>query len=119
MSGTAAETTASGAQGHLVEVLHIDECPSWQRTVDDARAVLAELGATDVRVVERLLASPDEAAAVPFAGSPTILIDGVDPFPTGQTTTELACRVYATEVGLRGRPSREQLRAVLAERLGA
>ena len=48
-----------------------------------------------------------------------ILLDGHDPFPHGEPTGELACRVYVTEAGLRGRPSREQLHALLAGRLAA
>lgn len=103
----------------VIEVLHIDECPNWQQTVDDVRAALAELGAPEVRVVERLIASPAQAAEVPFAGSPTILVDGADPFSTGETTVELACRVYRTDEGLRGTPSRRQLIEALADAAGA
>ncbi|KGJ72437.1 alkylmercury lyase, partial [Cryobacterium roopkundense] len=50
-----------------------------------------------------------EAAAVPFAGSPTILLDGADAFPTGVRIADLACRVYRTDSGFAGVPSVAQL----------
>lgn len=102
-----------------VEVVHIDECPNWAETAEDLRGVLAELGRDDLAVDVRRVTTGSEALAAGFAGSPTILLDGHDPFPHGEPTGELACRVYVTEAGLRGRPSREQLHALLAERLAA
>ncbi|TYQ06164.1 UNVERIFIED_ORG: hypothetical protein FNL38_102296 [Nocardia globerula] len=51
---------------------------------------LADSGLVDVAVTYRLLTTSDEAAAVPFAGSPTILIDGVDALPDADRVTELA-----------------------------
>ena len=100
-----------------IEVVHIDDCPNWAETAEDLRRVLAELGRDDLAVVVRRVTTGSEALAAGFAGSPTILLDGDDPFPHGEPTGELACRVYLTEAGLRGRPSREQLHALLAERL--
>lgn len=102
-----------------IEVVHIDECPNWAETAEDLRGVLAELGRDDLAVDVRCVTTGSEALAAGFAGSPTILLDGDDPFPHGEPTGELACRVYLTEAGLRGRPSREQLREMLAERLPA
>jgi hypothetical protein len=99
-----------------VEVVHIDECPNWAETAEDLRGLLIELGRDDVDVLVRRVTTGSEALAAGFAGSPTILLDGADPFPHGEPTGDLACRVYVTEAGLRGRPSREQLRALLTER---
>lgn len=101
----------------VVEVVHIAECPNWADTAQDLRELLAELGHADIAVGVRTVVSGDDALAVRFAGSPTVLIDGVDPYPHGEPTGDLACRVYLTEVGLRGRPSRTQLRQLLVERL--
>ncbi|MDV6271723.1 alkylmercury lyase [Rhodococcus globerulus] len=77
---------------------------------------LADIGLVDVAVTYRLLTTSDEAAAVPFAGSPTILIDGVDAFPNADRVTELACRVYRTEEGAKGYPTVSQLTAAIRER---
>ena len=74
------------------------------------------LGLDDLEVAVRVLTSEAEAVGVPFAGSPTILVDGRDPFPSSGTTTELACRIYRTESGFAGTPSVDQLIQVLGER---
>jgi hypothetical protein len=100
-----------------VEILHIDECPSWESAEVRTREALAALGRTDVLVTTRLLRTPEEAAATSFAGSPTITIDGVDVFPTGGRTGDLACRVYATPDGLRGTPTIEQITNALRPRI--
>jgi hypothetical protein len=39
-----------------------------------------------------------------FVGSPTILINGVDPFGVAGQSPAYACRVYATPAGLSGVP---------------
>lgn len=65
-----------------------------------------------------LLRSPEEAALVEFAGSPTILIDGEDAFPTGGRTTDLACRLYTTAAGLAGLPTEDMLETVIRARSG-
>ena len=92
-----------------VEILHIDECPNWEEVGRRVRIALDEVGAREVDIEFRLLSSSEEAADVWFAGSPTILIDGTDAFPTDGRTTDLACRVYHTARGLAGLPSAEQL----------
>ena len=42
-------------------------------------------------------------------GSPTILIDGVDPFARDADRHSLSCRVYRTSHGVNGAPTREEL----------
>jgi hypothetical protein len=92
-----------------VEILHIDECPNWVEAGTRVVAALTELGPEDVEVTYRLLTDSVQAAAVPFAGSPTILLDGVDAFPSGGRTSDLACRVYPSDSGFAGVPSVAQL----------
>ena len=65
----------------------------------------------DERTAAQVTAQADELA---FTGSPTIRIDGTDPFATGQEQVGLACRVYATQAGLGGSPDTAQLLAVLS-----
>lgn len=50
-----------------------------------------------------------------FRGSPTVLVDGRDPFADGGEAFGLACRVYPTEEGPAGSPTVAQLRAVVTE----
>ena len=95
--------------GMRVEILHIDECPNWVEAGSRVEAALAELGRGDVEVTYRLLTDSVQAAAVPFAGSPTILLDGVDAFPSDGRTSDLACRVYRTDTGFAGVATAAQL----------
>ncbi len=62
----------------------------------------------------RRVETPEEVARIGFAGSPTIMVDGTDPFVTGQEPTGLACRVYATEDWPRGAPTVDQRRAAIS-----
>ncbi|GAA1817360.1 hypothetical protein GCM10009749_29160 [Agromyces neolithicus] len=96
------------------EVLHIEECPSWHEAGRSLRAALDSIGHRDVPITFTLLASAMEASRVPFGGSPTILVDGKDLFPTDGRTSDLACRVYLTPNGLAGRPTQHQLETALA-----
>ena len=49
-----------------------------------------------------------------FIGSPTIRIDGMDPFATGSEQVGLACRLYLTPTGPSGSPDVAQLIGVLS-----
>jgi hypothetical protein len=100
-----------------IEILHIAECPSWRDAAARVRSVLSALEASTVAIETRLLSTPDEAAQVAFAGSPTILIDGVDAFPSEGATTDLACRIYFTGNRFAGLPTEAQLTVVLRAQL--
>lgn len=97
-----------------IQILHIDACPHWTAAAARVREALAASGLTDVDVQHRLLRTAEDAAGTPFAGSPTILLDGKDLFPGDGRTSELACRVYATPSGLAGSPTTRQLIEAIA-----
>jgi hypothetical protein len=99
-----------------IEVLHIDACPNGEQTSVRVRAALSRLGETGTTVNLRLVHTSEEAAEVPFAGSPTILVDGADLFPSEGKTVDLACRVYVTPDGLAGLPTIEQIVEALETR---
>ncbi|WP_022884120.1 hypothetical protein [Glaciibacter superstes] len=99
-----------------VEVLHIEDCPNWEDATRRVTAALRATGHDDVTVVAMLLRTPGEAAGVPFSGSPTITVDGIDLFPTEGRTNDLACRIYLTPSGLAGLPTIEQLTAAFESR---
>ncbi|GAB6987312.1 DF family (seleno)protein [Nocardioides pyridinolyticus] len=92
-----------------VELLYFDGCPNW--TVADERLAeaLRVVSLDDVTVHRRKVETEQNAIAVRFTGSPTVLVDGRDPFATGDEQVGLACRVYATPQGLAGSPSLAQL----------
>jgi hypothetical protein len=94
-----------------LEVLHVPDCPNVPRLLQRLREV------TELPVVTRSIRSIAEAEAAGMAGSPTLLVDGRDPFRVerdGGRACGLACRLYRDE---RGRavpvPSIAQLRAAL------
>jgi hypothetical protein len=65
-------------------------------------------------VERRLVETVEQADEVAFTGSPTIRIDGIDPFATGAEQVGLACRVCSTPTGLAGSPAAIQLLEVLS-----
>lgn len=99
-----------------VQILHIANCPNWKQAGTRLRDALNATGHTDAEISYVLLSTPEDAARVPFAGSPTILLDGTDAFPTDGRTTDLACRIYYTETGLAGLPTTAQIGQALRER---
>ncbi|RVW00674.1 alkylmercury lyase [Rhodococcus xishaensis] len=99
-----------------VEILYFDGCPNWREAADRVREAATVIGRPGIEIGYRRIASDAEAARSPFSGSPTILVDGVDAFDDAVPVTELACRVYATETGLAGLPTLEQLASALRAR---
>ena len=97
-----------------VTVLYFDDCPNWRAADERVREALTRAGRDDVRVEHRLVATAEEAEAVSFRGSPTVLINGHDPFADPDAAAGLSCRVYRTQAGLAGAPTVEQLLAVLS-----
>ena len=92
-----------------VELLYFDGCPNWKVADDRLTEALIELGRDDIVVERHLVDTPEQAEKLAFTGSPTIRIDGTDPFATGQEQVGLACRVYATPAGLSGSPDTAKL----------
>lgn len=96
-----------------MSLLYFDGCPNWHDAEQNLRAALAEVGPRDVVVGKQLVDTVEEAERVGFVGSPTILIDGADPFAPPHAAPGLSCRVYRTAAGFTGAPTISQLRAAL------
>ena len=99
-----------------ITLLYFDGCPHVESAEDNLRAALDDMDSGDavgVLVRKQLVETVEEAERVGFLGSPTIVIDGHDPFATNGATPGLSCRVYATEAGLDGIPTVAQLRDAL------
>lgn len=94
-----------------VTVLYFDGCPHWQTADQRLRALANELGFT---LHHEVVDSPEAAEARSFRGSPTILVDGRDPFARGDEPVGMSCRIYQTPDGPAGSPTEEQLREALA-----
>ncbi len=99
-----------------IEILHIDVCPNWHEAGERVQEALAVVGMEADPVRYSLISSAADAEAVTFAGSPTIVVDGVDLFAGGTITHDLACRVYVSEGRMVGLPSVNDLVAALRAR---
>lgn len=93
-----------------VTLLYFDGCPSWQTTDRHLRTLAADLG---FDLAYRTVDTPEEAEEARFRGSPTVLVDGRDPFAEGDEPLGLACRLYQTPDGPAGSPTMQQLREIL------
>ena len=96
-----------------VTLRYFDGCPNWRTTYERLRDVLREEGMTDIEPILERIETDEDAERLQFVGSPTVLIDGRDPFAGREATFGLACRVYQTPDGLAGSPTLEQLREVI------
>lgn len=109
-----------------VQLLSFDGCPNWQvaedrlpealHLLDNAALDNAALGDGGVEVERVLVSTPELARAWSFHGSPSILVDGVDPFAEPGPGVGLSCRLYATPSGPDGAPTVSQLVEALADR---
>jgi hypothetical protein len=93
-------------------VLSVPGCPNAPALDERLSGALA--GLAGVTVHHRVVDSEQEAAEAGMHGSPTLLIDGVDPFAGPDARPSLSCRLYASgRAG--GAPSVAALRQVLTE----
>ncbi|RFA06561.1 thioredoxin family protein [Subtercola boreus] len=95
-----------------ITLQYFDGCPNW--TVAAAR--LADLAQDRPGLTVRpfLVETVEQARAIGFRGSPSMLVNGADLFPDPDALVGLACRIYVTPEGLAGAPTVEQLRSALA-----
>jgi len=97
-----------------LEILHVPDCPNVALLTALLKEALA--GRRDIVIDQREIRDEAEAATRQMAGSPTLLIDGADPFAVAGQSPSLSCRLYADEAGaVAGAPSLAQLRTVLAQ----
>jgi hypothetical protein len=102
-----------------IELLWWDGCPSTERTLADLRSALREAGLDPAAIELREVASDEQAERERFPGSPTIRINGHDPFP-GEVSIGLSCRIYRSAEGRPSpTPDPDQLRAAIAREVAA
>jgi len=97
-----------------IEFRYWEGCPSYPEAMELLEQVLRERG-IDAELEVREVTTQQEAEALGFPGSPTILVDGRDVDPVGaDARPALNCRIYQLPNGAPSPvPSREQLEAAL------
>lgn len=86
-----------------IQLLYFADCPHWK--VADERLAAIAAGRPDITVTHHLVESAAAAEQWSFHGSPSILLDGVDPFADPD----------AGIGGPAGAPTVEQLRAAIGD----
>lgn len=103
----------------IVELLYMDECPTWKEAFANLEAALeAEEINGSINLVK--IETSEQARKERFLGSPSFRAHGVDLWPEEREDYSLSCRIYHTPAGLKGFPTiemlRERLKQVLSTR---
>ncbi|MET4783400.1 thioredoxin family protein [Glaciihabitans sp. UYNi722] len=97
-----------------ITLQYFEGCPNW--TIASERLAAIVLDNLDITVTCRPVETVEDAEAIGFRGSPSILVNGVDLFPDPSAPVGLACRIYVTPDGFTGAPTLEQLQATIRAR---
>lgn len=97
-----------------IEVLVIPDCPHQATATELIATALADT-AVRANVTITTIATQDQAEQRGFTGSPTILVNGLDPFATPDSPAAVSCRLYLTPDGPRGVPELQDLSQALVQ----
>ncbi|MGW6697464.1 alkylmercury lyase [Nocardia sp. NPDC055049] len=95
-----------------LEILQVPDCPNAPVLENRIRRAVAGRP-VEVEIVHHIVRDAEHAVSAGMTGSPTLLIDGRDPFATAGSVPSLACRLYPSSDGLDGAPAVSALRAAL------
>ncbi len=94
-----------------LQILQVPDCPNvalLRQRLDEA------LGDIEMNVTVRVVDDAEHAVSVGMTGSPTLLVDGADPFAEPGRAPSVSCRLYRDAEGrVSGAPSVSALREVL------
>lgn len=95
-------------------VLEVPDCPNAPLMAERVAGLIA--GRPGVTLTRRVVRDEAEAARLGMRGSPTLLIDGTDPFLVPGAPPGLSCRLYPATGGQPVRaPSVTELRVALEQ----
>lgn len=95
-----------------IDLLYFDDCPSWQRGLENLKIALAREG-IDAEINLVRIDDDAKAAQMKFLGSPSFHVNGVELWLEEREAYNLSCRVYQTPAGMKGTPSIEMLQEKL------
>jgi hypothetical protein len=100
-----------------LEILQIPDCPGVALLEQRIAAALAGDQRIDVAITRRVLDNQAAASEAGMTGSPTLLVDGDDPFAEPGLVPSVSCRLYPADGGGVDRaPSVDAIRAALRRR---
>jgi hypothetical protein len=99
-----------------VTLLYLDGCQGSDVARDRLIAATRLVGLDEAVISYQRVDNLNDAQRWGFTGSPTILVDGHDPFAPADPRIALACRVYQTDAGGDQAPSVAELVAALRDR---
>ncbi|MCK2244173.1 MULTISPECIES: alkylmercury lyase family protein [unclassified Crossiella] len=95
-----------------LRILAVPDCPNLAPLRQRLAEVLA--GRADVTVTIEIISTVEQATRTGMRGSPTLLVNGADPFAEPGQPPSVSCRLYRDEHGSpTGAPTLSQLRAAL------
>jgi hypothetical protein len=95
-----------------LRILHVPDCPN--AAVLESRLSPLLAGRPDIRVTRHIVTGDSAASRLGMAGSPTLLVDGRDPFARPGQRPSVSCRRYPDDDGAPGpAPTTTQLSSVL------
>lgn len=97
-----ASRRSDGSHAELVDVtlLVIDDCPHPDAAAANLTAALAEARVGEAVATQGVIATARDASTWEFRGTPTVLLDGRDPFAgDAPRSFEVSCPVYRTPDG--------------------
>jgi hypothetical protein len=95
-----------------ITLQYFDSCPNWRIAESRVKSIIDD-NDLEVTLSYQRIETPEDAERYGFAGSPTLIIDGQDPFAPETPQVGLACRTYLTAAGTAESPTVEQLEKAL------
>lgn len=95
-----------------IAIQYFDGCPHWMNAYQLVGEVLDQ-AEVQAKLTTQLINTTELAQEHSFRGSPTILINGKDPFADPDAPVGLTCRLYATPQGVAGTPTKDQVTEAL------
>lgn len=96
-----------------IEILVVSDCPNQRVAEERLRQALDSKGMGEVNVTIRIITDQADAEQSGFTGSPTIRINGHDPFADSSAAPSMSCRIYRNPDGPAGAPDISELRQAL------